>query len=263
MAESFELIRGKTPLLVSVPHAGTRLPRGFARRLTPPAVGLPDTDWFVDRLYAGATRLGAGLLVAAYSRYVVDLNRPPDDSPLYPQATPGLVPLRTFSGEPVYRGPCPDATEIAARVESHWRPFHVALEKELARLREEHGFAVLFDAHSIRSRVPGLFEGRLPDLNLGTNGGLSADASLIRRVRRVFEGQDRLSHVVDGRFRGGYITRHYGRPGQSQHALQLEMAQAAYMLEDPPGYNREMAKPVQRMLDGLLARIADWKPGDE
>lgn len=262
MSDIFDQRRGTLPLVVSIPHAGTRLPTGLAGRFSHAAARLPDTDWYVDRMYGDLAQQGIGLIRARYSRYVVDLNRPPDDAALYRQPTPGLVPERTFAGDSIYRGAAPDAGEIAERVERYWLPYHRALEAELVRLRAEHGFAVLFDAHSIRSRVPSLFEGRLPDFNLGSYDGRSASAPLVTLVARQLASHAEYSHVVDGRFRGGYITRHYGRPSRGVHALQLEMSQAVYMREDPPQYNERMAEPVKSMLGGLLARIAAWKPAD-
>ncbi|MCX7032968.1 MAG: N-formylglutamate amidohydrolase, partial [Arenimonas sp.] len=173
--EVFTLHRGTAPLLVSLPHDGIALPEDLANRLTPEARGVPDTDWFVSRLYDFARRLGASLLVPVNSRYVVDLNRPPDDLSLYPgQNTTGLCPLQRFSGAPVYlAGQEPTADEVAARVERYWRPYHDALAAELARVRARHGRAVLWEGHSIRSTVPFLFDGRLPDFNLGTAAGAS------------------------------------------------------------------------------------------
>lgn len=260
MSDTFKFTRGRSPVLVSIPHAGTLLPLGMAARLSPAAASLPDTDWFVDRLYDMVGDLGAGLIVARYSRYVIDLNRPPDDAALYRQETPGLVPVRTFSGQPVYRGARPDEDEAGQLIQRYWQPYHQAIGGELQRLRNEHGFAVLFDAHSIRSHVPDLFEGRLPDLNLGTNDGRSTSPALVSLVAERLGRESRYSHVIDGRFKGGYITRQYGRPNENLHALQLEMSQAVYMQEDPPEYNHAMAGPVKEMLEELLAGIAEWRP---
>ncbi|MFQ5973767.1 MAG: N-formylglutamate deformylase, partial [Alphaproteobacteria bacterium] len=227
---------GTTPLLVNVPHAGTHVPPELAERMTAPARALPDTDWRVDRLYAFAAKLGAGILVATHSRYVVDLNRPPDGTPLYPGATnTGVCPTETFSGEPIYRaGQDPDRAEIESRLGRYWRPYHERLAAELERLRRTFGVAVLLDAHSIRSVVPRLFDGRLPDLNLGTGGGVTADPGLERRLDAVCRDARGYSSALNGRFTGGYNTRHYGRPEARTHAVQLELAQLTYMDEDPP-----------------------------
>ncbi|HZB92379.1 MAG TPA: N-formylglutamate deformylase, partial [Stellaceae bacterium] len=232
----FRFTPGSTPLLISFPHVGTFIPDDLAKRMTEAALPLPDTDWHVDRLYDFAASLGAGTLVATHSRYVVDLNRDPAGTPLYPGAQNSeLVPLLTFAGEAIYRaGAAPDAAEVARRVERFYVPYHQALAAELSRLTQRFGFALLWDAHSIASRVPRFFSGRLPDLNLGSARGASAAPALVRRVMAVLEAASPFSAVLDGRFTGGYITRHFGRPDRNIHALQLEMAEIAYMDEAPP-----------------------------
>ena len=257
--EVFTLHKGYVPLLVSLPHDGIALPEDLANRMTPEARGVPDTDWFVGRLYDFARRLGASLLVPVNSRYVVDLNRPPDDLSLYPgQNTTGLCPVQRFTGESVYLpGEEPNAAEVAQRVERYWRPYHDALAGELARLRAAHGRAVLWEGHSIRSTVPFLFDGRLPDFNLGTVGGTSCSPGLQARVEAVLASQSDYTWVANGRFKGGYITRHHGRPGEGVEALQLELAQSTYMDESTGRYQYERAEKVQalveRMLDAALA----------
>lgn len=212
----YRLEQGRVPLLISLPHVGTELPPELRERLVPRALASEDTDWHLERLYRPlADSLGASLIVPRYSRYVIDLNRPPDDRPLYPGAAggTGLVPTHFFTSEPLYRdGAEPDAAEIAARREACWRPYHEALAAELERLRAEHGRALLFDGHSIRSELPWLFEGTLPALNLGTADGASCAPAITERLGQVLAGQQRYSHVVNGRFKGGYITRQYGRP---------------------------------------------------
>ena len=250
----FTLHRGTAPLLVSLPHDGTRVPDAIAARLTPEARAVPDTDWFVSRLYAFARDLGASVLVPAHSRYVVDLNRPPDDTSLYPgQNTTGLCPVVQFSGEPVYReGLQPDAAEIAARVDAYWRPYHDTLDAELQRIRGEHGRAVLWEGHSIRGTLPFLFEGALPELNLGTAAGSSCTPALQQRLAEVLAGQGDYTHVVNGRFKGGYITRHYGAPEIGVDAVQLEIAQHAYMDEDSFQYLPERAERLQALIRRLL-----------
>ena len=261
MADLFSLVPGDSPLVVSIPHAGTRLPAGMADRLTAQAIDVPDTDWHLDRLYNFAGDLGASVLTARYSRYVVDLNRPPEDDSLYPgQATTGLVPSTTFDGEPIYRPGCePDEVERAERLTQFWMPYHRALARRLDAVRARHGIAVLFDAHSIRSVVPRLFDGRLHDLNLGTARGASCDAALRTRVKDDLTAQSPYSVITDGRFVGGYITRHYGRPHAGIHALQLEMAQLCYMDETPPWtYRPDRAATVQPILRRMLETLRDW-----
>lgn len=257
----FDFQAGDTPLLVNVPHAGTRIPDAIAARMTPAARALPDTDWFVDRLYRFAREMGASMQVARYSRYVVDLNRPPDDAALYPgQPKVGLCPARTFSGEDIYlAGAAPDAVEQQRRVAVFWRPYHEHLAAQLETLRARHGFVVLWDAHSIRSEVPRLFEGRLPDLNLGTNNGLSCAPGLRELVTAICANSARFSSVVDGRFRGGHITRAYGRPEAGCHALQMELAQGAYMEETPGAeFDRASAAALQSLLESLLTGVLAW-----
>ena len=252
--ETYTLHSGTTPLFVSLPHDGTALPDDIAARMTQAARSVPDTDWHVARLYAFARELGASIIVPKYSRYIVDLNRPPDDTSLYPgQNTTGLCPVVQFSGEPVYlSGQEPSQDEVAARVEQYWRPYHDALGAEVSRIKARHGRAVLWEGHSIRSVVPFLFDGRLPDINLGTSRGASCSTQLQERLVSVLEAQSDYSYVVNGRFKGGYITRHYGRPDEGVEAVQLELAQLNYMDEDSYAYADDRASNLQRVVRALL-----------
>ena len=255
MSDVFTLHQGSAPLLVSLPHDGSAIPEPMAARMTASARRAPDTDWHVSRLYAFARALGASVLVPRYSRYVVDLNRPPDDASLYPgQNTTGLCPTRQFSGEPVYQeGEEPAQGDIADRIERYWRPYHAALQAELARLRERHGRVVLWEGHSIRgSELPFLFEGRLPDLNLGTAGGASCSPALQARLERGLAAQSRYDWVANGRFKGGYITRHYGDPAQGIDAVQLEISQRIYMDEDSFDYLPDRAADAAAVIRALL-----------
>lgn len=255
------LDRGSSPVLVNVPHAGTRVPAMLAGRFTPTAADLPDTDWHVHRLYGFVGELGVGLMTAVHSRYVIDLNRPPGDEALYSTRGTGLVPIETFAGHAVYvAGAAPGADEVQARIKAYWQPYHAALLAELDRLRSQHGHAILLDAHSIRSEVPALFDGRLPVLNLGSNGGRSAGRGLIDACVRVLGSDPRWDLVVDGRFKGGYITRHYGRPHQQVHALQLEMAQRAYMDEDSRAATQASMRDIRGLLQRLVSALAKWRP---
>lgn len=252
--ETVTLHRGTAPLLVSLPHDGTALPAGIAARMTPAAQRVPDTDWHVSRLYAFARELGASMIVPEYSRYVVDLNRPPDDISLYPgQNTTGLCPIVQFSGEKIYlpeQEPTPD--EIAQRVEKYWRPYHNALAAEIARIKAAQGCVVLWEGHSIRAEVPFLFDGRLPDFNLGTASGASCSPDLQRRLIGVLEAQEKYTFVANGRFKGGYITRHYGDPENGVDAVQLELAQYNYMNEETFEYNEAKATRVQVVIRCLI-----------
>lgn len=252
--DTFTLHRGTAPLFVSLPHDGTELPDALAERLTPSARRVPDTDWHVSRLYAFARELGASMIIPRYSRYVIDLNRPPDNASLYPgQNTTGLCPIVQFTGEPIYQaGAEPSNTEIAERVQTYWRPYHEALGAELARIRAAHGRVVLWEGHSIKSVVPFLFEGELPDFNLGTSGGASCSVALQSRLVAVLAAAREHTHVVNGRFKGGYITRHYGEPKQDIEAVQLELAQLNYMDEATFEYLDETAEKTQRVLRALL-----------
>lgn len=252
--ETYTLHRGDAPLLVSLPHDGTALAGDIAERLTPSARRVPDTDWHVSRLYAFTRDLGASLIAPNYSRYVIDLNRPPDDVSLYPgQNTTGLCPTVQFSGEPVYLpGMQPSADEIAARVDRYWLPYHMALQQELARILSVHGRVVLWEGHSIRSVVPFLFDGRLPDFNLGTAAGASCSAALQQRIEDVLAGQKKYTYAVNGRFKGGYITRRYGDPMSRVEAIQLELAQLNYMDEDRFAYDETLAASTQAVIRSLL-----------
>ncbi len=250
----YNLHRGTAPLLVSLPHEGTLVPDDLASLLTPNARGVPDTDWHVARLYAFARELDASIIVPAYSRYVVDLNRPSDNASLYPgQNTTGLCPIVQFSGEPIYQaGAEPHRDEIAARVARYWNPYHAALGEEIARMRRSHDRIVLWEGHSIRSVVPFLFEGRLPDFNLGTVEGASCSAVLQKNLVDVLAAQRDYTYVANGRFKGGYITRHYGRPQDGVDAVQLELAQLNYMDEATFEYLPERATRTQVVIRALL-----------
>lgn len=251
---SCTLHRGNIPLLVSVPHDGTVLPPGLADRLTPEAARLPDTDWHIARLYRFARDMGASMLVPKYSRYVIDLNRGEDDVSLYPgQNTTGLLPMRRFDGGPVYREGCaPDAGEVQSRIARYWRPYHAALRGELARLQALHGRVLLWEAHSIRGELPWLFEGRLPDLNLGTASGASCSSARQAAVQAVLAAQAQFGHVVNGRFKGGHITRHYGDPAAGIDAIQLEISQRCYMDEASFTWDEAKATRLQPVIRAMV-----------
>ena len=267
MTEAFTFEAGASPLLVSMPHVGTRVPEAIAARMTALGRTVPDTDWHVDRLYDFLDDLDASILAATQSRYVIDLNRAPDDRPLYPGASnTGLCPTTTFDQAPIYLdGQEPDAAEIAARKDQVFRPYHERLGRALAAIVDRHGYALLWEAHSIRSRVPRFFEGRLPDLNLGSAGGTSADPTLIARLKQVAEVEGAVagySHALDGRFKGGYITRSFGDPARGVHAVQLELSQITYMDEAPPfGFRDDLAAAIRPVLRRLLETALDWGQG--
>jgi formiminoglutamase len=252
--------RGRVPLLISMPHPGLNLTPVVREGLVDEAVSLPDTDWHIPRLYDFAHDLGASVLAAEYSRFVIDLNRPSDDKPLYAGATTGLYPSTLFEGDPLFKeGQVPGKEERARYLEQIWTPYHDTLRNELERLRDEFGYALLFDAHSIRGHIPHLFEGRLPDFNLGTFNGASCDPGLEKRVEAVCASAKNYSHVLNGRFKGGHITRHYGNPAENIHAVQLELAQSTYMEEFVPfHYRKDLAEPTRGVLKELLQGMIAW-----
>ena len=261
--EVYTLHRGSAPLLISVPHVGTAIPPDQQHRYTERALQAEDTDWFLERLYAFAKDLGASLIVPRHSRYLIDLNRPSENTPMYAgQNNTELCPTRHFTGQPIYReGQAPDDAEIRRRVAVYWQPYHDALSDELARLHAAHGHAVLFDGHSIKSELPWLFEGTLPHMNLGTVDGSSCAPGLRDALAAVFAAQERYSFVVDGRFKGGHITRHFGRPHEGLHAVQLEMCWRAYMDEAPPyRWHDHRAAEVRPLLRELVQTMMAWRP---
>lgn len=258
MAESFTFAQGTTPLLLSVPHDGRRLPDEIARRMTPAGLDMPDTDWHVAKLYDFAAATGASLIVANCSRYVVDLNRAAADTSLYEgQVATGLCPEKTFAGENIYEdGASVGAGEKAARIEAYWRPYHDQVAMTLTALRERFGYALLWDAHSIPGEVPRLFDGELPALNLGTNDERACTPELADAVFRVAE---RSSYPVvrNGRFKGGYITRHYGTPDADVHAVQLEIAQRTYMNEASRAFDAANADLLREALTQMIDAFQD------
>lgn len=258
--ELYRFRAGRAPLLVSMPHTGTYVPEWLAPRLTRAAKPLPDTDWHLEPLYGFLDELGASVLVATHSRYVADLNRPPDDTNLYPgQDTTGVVPLDTFHKEPLYLpGFPPSEEEKRSRIEQYWKPYHAKLAAELARLKQQYGYALLWDAHSILSVLPRFFAGKLPDFNLGTADGKSCGLGLGEKLLERISG---YSKVLNGRFKGGYITRIYGNPANKVHAVQLELSEAIYMEEKAPfRFRDDMARKVRPYLRKLLEEMLGFAP---
>jgi formiminoglutamase len=256
----FSFKQGRVPLLISMPHAGLRLTATVEAGLVPEAASLPDTDWHIPRLYDFAEAMGASLLSAEYSRFVIDLNRPSDNKPLYAGATTGLFPSILFEGDPLFKeGQAPSDEERATYLQKIWGPYHRALDEELERLRSEFGYALLWDAHSIRAQIPHLFDGQLPDFNLGTFNGASCDPELGAALEAVCTSNGAFTHVLNGRFKGGHITRHYGDPSRNIHAVQLELVQRAYMEEfEPFTYREDLAEPTRRQIRALLQTMLDW-----
>ena len=258
MSDTFTFSQGSIPLLVSVPHDGRALMPGQAEVMTDAGKAIPDTDWHVRRLYAFAPEIGASVIGANYSRYVVDLNRPADDAALYDgQRSTGLCPMQTFDGDDIYAGgPGIEAGEQARRVRAYWAPYHEKIRETLQQMRDAFGYALLWDAHSIRSEVPSLFEGGLPDLNVGTNDDASCDPRICAAIMAV-AGTTEYSSVLNGRFKGGYITRHYGEPASGIHAVQLELAQRTYMDEDSGEFVAERADRLCDRLRQMLTAFTE------
>lgn len=253
------LIRGSTPLIVSIPHMGTFIPPDIKSRMTDTGRAMPDTDWHLDRLYGFAREMGASILFSAYSRYVIDLNRPNDDTTLYAgQIKTGLVPLQSFSGENLYiDGEEPDGAETVNRISAYWQPYHDVLTEEIDRIKAAHGYVMLYDAHSIKSVVPRLFDGMLPDLNIGTVHTSSCAAGMETVVMQVAENSG-YSAVSNGRFIGGHITRAYGCPQEDIHALQMELACKNYMDEKTFSYDAEKSAQLSLTLRAILSAMLAW-----
>lgn len=261
MPEWLQIVRRQAPLIVSMPHTGTKIPPEIETRLTSPWMACKDTDWHIEKLYDFAPSIGATTIRTTVSRTVIDVNRDPSGASLYPgQATTELCPTDTFDGEPLYREQCElDSEEIPARTALYFDPYHATISAEIARLRRTHAKIVLFEAHSIRSVIPRLFNGELPNFNIGTNSGASCDAALSDAVTTAC-GASEFSHVVNGRFKGGWTTRHYGNPAESIHAIQLELACRGYMDEPhvvspdnwPASYNEQRATALRAVLKNIL-----------
>jgi N-formylglutamate deformylase len=261
MPDWLQIIRGEAPLIVSMPHTGTRIPPEIEARLTSPWMARKDADWHIDKLYDFASSMGATTIRTTVSRTVIDVNRDPSGASLYPgQATTELCPTTTFDGEPLYRDQCElDTEEIPARSALYFTPYHAAIAAEIARLRRTHAKVVLFEAHSIRSIIPRLFEGELPNFNIGTNSGTSCDHTLTAAVEAVCD-RTSFSRVTNGRFKGGWTTRHYGNPADGVHAVQLELGCRGYMDEPrdvspdnwPTPYSEERAAPMRAALEQIL-----------
>lgn len=254
----FELIKGNQPLIISMPHNGQEIPDDIKNTMTEAGLAVPDTDWYLDKLYDFAASMGISLINPRYNRYVIDLNRNTNGENLYPGAnSTELCPTTAFDLSPLYKtGHEPNDAEISRRVNTYWQPYHQALTNEIARLKAEHGYVVLLEAHSILSVVPRFFEGQLPDFNFGSNQGESCKAPLVNAVEAIDFSP--YSQVTNGRFKGGFITRHFGQPKQQVEALQLELSQATYLDEDTLAYNEEKAAQVKPKLKALVTTLLNY-----
>ncbi|WP_461426619.1 N-formylglutamate deformylase [Gymnodinialimonas sp.] len=257
-----EVIRGDSPLVLGLPHTGTHIPDDCLARLNDTGRAMADTDWHIHDLYAGLVD-GVSTVRTTVHRYVIDVNRDPAGHSLYPgQNTTGLCPLTDFDGVPIYReGEAPDTAEIARRSATYHAPYHAALSAELARVKARYGFAILYDCHSIRSQIPFLFDGTLPDFNIGTNKGTTCAPEITEAVHRICQGTQGYTSVLNGRFKGGWTTRHYGQPAQGVHAIQMELAQSTYMQEASPWtYAKDRARALRAPLKTILTTLSDWRP---
>lgn len=261
--ELIEVVPGDLPLVLGLPHTGTWLPEEIAAGLNDRGRVLSDTDWHIERLYDGLVP-GVTTVRTRVHRYVIDANRDPGGDSLYPgQNTTGLCPLTDFDGLPIWQeGAAPDAAEVSRRVAAFHAPYHAALEAQMARVRARHGFAVLYDCHSIRSRIPFLFEGVLPDFNIGTNGGATCDPNIEAAVLKTCAKAEGYTHILNGRFKGGWTTRHYGRPAEGLHAIQMELAQCTHLAAEAPPWelDPDRADRLRAVLRDILTSLLDWRP---
>jgi len=257
-----EVGRGNSPLILAFPHTGTDLPADVADCLNDTGRAMADTDWHIDSLYAGLVG-DITTVRTPIHRYAIDVNRGTDGASLYPgQNTTGLCPLTDFDGQAIYKARRePDAAEIARRSAAYHAPYHAALAGEVDRVRAKHGFAILYDCHSIRSEIPFLFDGTLPDFNIGTNGGTTCAPALERAVLGICQSALGYTSVLNGRFKGGWTTRHYGCPTDGVHAIQMELAQSTYMRQAPPWpYNAHRADALRAHLAHILTTLQNWRP---
>jgi formiminoglutamase len=257
-----EIARGTSPLVLGLPHTGTIVPDGCLDRLNLTGKAITDTDWHIHTLYDCLSE-GVTSVRTPIHRYVIDVNRDPSSVSLYPgQNTTGLCPLTDFDGQSIYHdGQAPDAAEIERRRATYHAPYHAALQAELDRVQALHGFAILYDCHSIRSQIPYLFDGTLPNFNIGTNLGTTCDLEIESKVARICTTADGFTSITNGRFKGGWTTRHYGRPAQGCHAIQMELAQSTYMAEIPPwDYATHRADTLRVTLKSILETLSAWRP---
>ena len=253
-----EIRQGSSPVILGLPHTGTEVPADIRARLNDRGLELADTDWHVHTLYDGLLA-GVTTVRATFHRYCIDANRGPDGASLYPgQNTTGLVPVTDFDGEPIWKdGMAPDDADIAARREAFHAPYHAALAAEIERVKAIHGVAILYDCHSIRSHIPFLFAGKLPDFNIGTNGGSTCHPLIEQAVAETCAAADGYTSVLNGRFKGGWTSRHYGRPADNVHAIQMELAQSTHLASEsaPFAYDETKAARLRPHLADILTRL--------
>lgn len=253
-----DVTQGDGPIVLGLPHTGTYVPDDIKARLNDRGLGLDDTDWHIDRLYDGLLP-GATTVRATFHRYVIDANRDPSGASLYPgQNTTGLVPLTDFDGHDIWETP-PTEAEVKDRRAAFHAPYHAALNAELMRVRERHGVAILYDCHSIRGDIPFLFDGTLPDFNIGTNTGTTCDPRIETATRDICAAASGYTSILNGRFKGGWTTRHYGQPQTGIHAIQMELAQSTYLAQEtaPWSYDQEKAERLRPHLGNILNTLAE------
>lgn len=255
----YHFVKGDSPVLVSIPHAGLSLLPEMTNALSEEAKSLPDTDWYVPELYDFLPQLSVSVISANYSRYVIDLNRPVDDKPLYNSKTTGLFPDILFSEQPIFIKDSEHSESRKDQIKNEiWQPYHQKIATELARIKAKFGYAILFDAHSIAAQVPMLFDGKLPDFNFGNNDGTSCSTKLLTCADKVV-ATSHYSHVCNGRFKGGHITRFFGQPDQNIHAMQLELSQSTYLKSGLKGYQMDIAKKqtISPLLKQMITALID------
>ncbi len=253
-----EVVQGSGPIVLGIPHAGTYVPEKIFGRLNDLGQSLSDADWYIDRLYNDLLD-DITIVRATFHRYVIDANRDPSGHSLYPgQNTTGLVPITNFDGQPIWHGE-PTREEIQQRCRDYHAPYHAALELQLQRVRAIHGCVLLYDCHSIRSEIPYLFDGRLPDFNIGTYGGKTCAGSVAHAVEEICRASHGYSTVVNGRFQGGWTTRHYGKPDENIHSIQMELAQRTYLEQEaaPFTYSDAKAEELRKTLKAILGALRD------
>lgn len=251
--------QGNSPIVVSMPHSGVELLPEMEARLSNQAKSLPDTDWYIPELYDFLLSSDISVISANYSRYVIDLNRPIDDKPLYASKTTGLFPEILFSDEPVFLPGKEHSNTLKEKIkEEVWQTYHQQIEKELERVKNKFGFGILFDAHSIAAKVPMLFDGTLPDFNFGNNDGMASDTQFLTSLEDIISDSG-FSCVCNGRFKGGYITRSFGQPQKHIHAIQLELSQATYLANNSDGYQLDLIKKqnVSLLLQKVIERLLE------
>ncbi|NRP73236.1 hypothetical protein ILFOPFJJ_04135 [Ensifer psoraleae] len=254
----FEIRQGTSPVILGFPHTGTDVPAEIWARLNDNGRILADTDWHIHELYEGLLP-DATTVRATFHRYVIDANRDPEGVSLYPgQNTTGLVPETDFDGVSIWNeGQAPTEADIATRLRDFHAPYHAALAAEIERVKAIHGVAVLFDCHSIRSHIPFLFEGKLPDFNIGTDMGKTCAAEIERATAEIAASAEGYTHILNGRFKGGWTTRHYGRPEICVHAIQMELAQSTHLATEAPPFSLDSGKAerLRSHLKTILKRI--------